>query len=466
MTRCIMGTEKTLNPMADEFPRGNVLVEVGILFVAFAMSSWLSVRIVNWLSWKPHWVYLGVAVAMAVVAVYRRRANRLRDDAPPLTPWTIGFCLLWIGLEAILYFIKWDLGPTPVFKAHLVSAVLLVCFLFAMGDRALWRHAQWGVRLGVITGVLICLAQVYLPGLLTDWDQPRSTGLANNPNSAAFAIAFGYFATIWAIPARYRVPYTALCLSGLLATMSRTHLLAFTVGVAVLAVFGHFRGVRAGRQVLAALALISLFFTLAYATQPIFRFGVNGQFGLMPEAIDYLEREVRQPSPNTHLAVPDSQLQRLNLEKEVRQPSPNTPSAVPDSQLQRLSLVVRADRMIKGGKLLEQLPRFGIVSVQEAAELSGHNAHLFYLLAYGFAGVGLFPLLLLALWGVKGDKRILVPFSAALLVAAVGFQDPLADWGRVIFGASLLYMQARLALRAGDGRDGPIGNEQENVGQV
>lgn len=435
-----METGSTLNPMAGDFPRGNALLGIGVLFVAFAMSSWLSARIFDGLSWKPHWVYLGVAVVMVVAAGYRRYAARL-GGAFHFTWWTIGFCLLWIGLEATLYFVKRDLGSTSVFKAHLASAALFVGFLFALGDRGFWRYAQWGVRMGVITGVLICLAQVYLPGLLTDWDQPRSTGLANNPNSAAVAIAFGYFATIWAIPARYRVPYTALCLSGLLATMSRTHLLAFVVGVAALAMFGHFRGVRAGRQILASLALTSLFFTLAYATQPVFQFGINGQFGLLPEAINYLEREIYPLSPNA-------------------------PSALPDSQIQRLSLVVRVDRMFNGVSLLEDLPHFGIASVQEAAELSGHNAHLFYLLAYGMSGAGLFPLLLLALWGVKGDKRILVPFSAALLTAAIGFQDPLADWGNVIFGAALLYMQARIGLRESDGRGGIIGNEPGNVGQV
>ena len=442
--------------MAGHIAHGGILVGCGMAFVAFAMSSWLSVRIFDWFSWKPYWAYLGVMAVMVGVAGYRRIAAH-SSVAFPLSRWSIVFCLFWIGLEATFYFIKQNLGPTPVFKAHMVSALLFLGFLYALGDRSLWRYAQKGTRMGVIAGALLCLAQVYLPGLLTGWDQARSAGLTNDPNSAAFALSFGYFATAWAMPSRYRVPYMALCMSALVATMSRTHLSAFIVGVALLALFDHFRSIHSRRQILASVVLAGLFFTVAYQTQPVFRFGINGQFGYMPQAVAYLEQEAAATPPAAHAgqeaAVTPPAAHAGKESALTRTVSAPPASGPPESEIKQLSMVVRIERMHDGLTLLQNLPRLGIDSVQEAAERSGHNAPLFYLLAYGFAGAGLFPLLLAALWGGKGNKRTLVPFSAALLISAAGFQDPLADWGVVIFGAAMLYMQAWLAAEGNNERD-------------
>lgn len=466
----------TLNPMAGDFTRGNSLLGISMLFVAFAMSTWLSARIFDWFSWKPHWAYLCVMVVMVGVAGYRQITARVKS-AFPVSRLSIIFCLLWIGLEAVFYFIKQNVGPTPVFKAHIVSALLFLGFLIALSEESLWRYAQWGTRMGVIAGALLCLAQVYLPGLLTVWDQGRSAGLTNDPNSAALALSLGYFVTAWAILPRYRVPYVALCMSGLIATMSRTHMIAFILGVALLALFGYFRGIHSRRQILTSIILAGFFFTIAYQTQAVFRFAINGQFGYMPQAIAYLEKEVVSTPPAIHISqksvpaktaseVPPELATRGNevnqssltgvasappaIHAERNSTGPRTASTSPDigpleSELKQLSMVVRIERMLNGLTLLKSLPRFGIDSVQEAAERSGHNAILFYLLAYGFIGAGLVPLFLLALWSGRGDKRVLAPFSVALLISVAGFQDPLADWGIVIFGAAMLYAQVWFA---------------------
>jgi len=321
----------------------------------------------------------------------------------------LGIC--WLLLEVTFFLLKKDLGPTPLFKAHIISCLIFFCFALTFQNPLFAKSAYFGMLIGVVLSVLLCLIQVFWATFLTDWPPPRSPGFSGNPNAAAFAITFGFFAVIWHIPKKYRIYFATFCLAGIIATMSRTLFVAFITGVILLMAFKLFQVTAWRKQCGIAICLLSSFFIIAYEVNPIFRFGIDGQFLNIPKSLSFYA------STGSH---------QVEIAK-----------APAYRDYDKLSLTVRLDEMKRGVAKLSETPLQGMRDLDQASEDSGHNAYLYYRLSYGIIGYIIIPIFLLIIT-VPSKRRIAIPFGAALMIAALGYQDILSSWGSLIMPSAFI----------------------------
>lgn len=401
-----------MNPLcfANPVEKMSHLWKVALFLLTITLVTNLDVMASKTIIDLPYYLYLGIAVIFAMVSVhYCHRFNCSISKPRILVLGLLGIC--WLILEVVFFWLKKDLGPTPLFKAHIISCLIFFGFTLTFQNPLFVKSAYYGIVIGVILGALLCLIQVFFPTFLTDWPPPRSSGFSGNPNAAAFAITFGFFATIWGVLEKYRIYFAALCLAGVVATMSRTLLAAFVAGIICLMLFELFRVTAWRKQCGVAVCALSVFFVIAYEVNPIFRFGIDGQFLNIPQSLFYYAH-------------------RDHYYEEMAK---NTTYKDYD----KLSAIVRLDGAKRAVRQLPETTSVGMPDLNQASENSGHNAYLYYRLSYGLIGYLVLPVFLFMIT-IVGKSRAVIPFGVAMMIAALGYQDLLSSWGALIVPSALL----------------------------
>ena len=414
-------------------------------------------------------IFFLLAIYVAIKATDRPSPLLRRDERIALT-----IAVTWIAFEMSFFLFKPFHGSGYVFKVHIVSAVV---FFLLYGLVSIERYRKAAV-LGALTGILattaVALIQTYVADILSNPFVGRSTGLADIPNSFALSVLMGFLAILGYLPEKRRIPFAFLCGAGIFASFSRTEMLAFGGAIPFLLISGalpirpYWRVVR---QSIVMSAVLTAFFFGAYLSSSPFFCAYNSQIGQFPASLEKLAGVFQligsQNSGQTVAGDPDLEMARtkgvscdarrnllvarykegpvvgpvIRAIESVFAITSRQAASVDSREIEfrvgSHSFDTRIYLMTQGISMSLKYPWLGIDSIEDAGNNSGHNTSVFFALSYGLVGLLIIPAFCGAL-SCLGNWRLVVPFSVAILLLAIGRTDPLMEWGMVLLPAALI----------------------------
>jgi O-antigen ligase len=325
-------------------------------------------------------------LAPVVYVVLRDPERRQTLGGCALLYWCYGFALLTL---VGFFFSVQSMPELQWFQRRLVSILYLLGFLLLFS--APWSHrlARQSVAVAVIVGVLLNVYDFANPGQLIPIDMEfanpgRAAGLYLNANRSGLALLLGLIISLNVIPRRWQTPCLVAASTGIMLTFSRAAVLGLVVALGCFA-FLRWLSWRqiciAGSTGLAGVALIGFVVLQQFDSEWVLR--VNAEN--IAQRIDYFAGPFssRDASANERMLVAWTGLKYFS-----------------DSPL------------IGHGVGFTHVWRFGT---------STHNMYLALAVEYGFLGLLVFPLLIVAMISRAGVSARPWVITAGGVIAVVAF---------------------------------------------
>lgn len=343
------------------------------------------------------WV-LGFVALTAPLLVNRLFEWNLREW--PLLLW----CTLYIWISLLSYFtaseseVAWQ-----ELRLRLQTVLLLFSTLLVFAQPMALQWARKTLVVAVIVGAATTTYELFHPMSLSS-SLGRPAGFYLNPNQAGIALVLGMAMCLTVLPERLRSAFVLLTGLGVLATMSRTSVLAWLLTVVICLWKGLLRpkhvAVTGG---IGAVLLIAL---------------------LLPRLDDMLEF-LRV------IGVWDKDLEE-RIQWFVNPSIQSSPYSNESSS--RLEAAERAwnefsQSPIWGNGVGTALAMAGGAGNEKELTIGSHNMYLANMIDHGILGVLIFPLAVLAaIWKARGEAKALsLPFTVILLFAAFFIHTILQD---------------------------------------
>jgi hypothetical protein len=268
------------------------------------------------------------------------------------------------------------------------------------------RICRFAASLTALLSVL-CLIDASFPDGFTN-TLGRAATLLTNPNIAALALLIGATGTIWSLAPRWRVPFIVLVGGAVFATLSRSSMfigaLVCLSSIPLLKPVWH----RRAAYVKSTLrpTLIALLLTLSLL---IAGFVNNSSFGLATgnafEGLRFAVKTLQDvKSKQAHRGAQSEKLNAITENMVSEAERENSASA-------RAILLQRAWQSYRHG------PAFG-QGLEKAFSLAPHNTQLLLMVAFGYFGWVIVPMLIALIFRIGGWRRGL---PSAVVVAGGAF---------------------------------------------
>lgn len=350
-----------------------------------------------------------LSFSAAVFPLLLMRASTGRILRSPLMLWGIAY--LCLVQSSFFWGDQSEVAVGGVFRAWLSVASLMV-FRLALDGEGATALARRAVVVVTLLAVGINLFEVLHPGVFSNFPG-RSAGLYMNPNISGSAIVYGLVLGLEAIPPRARPWYALVTGLGVLATLSRTAIIVWTLVTGVLFLSGALRAT--WRTYLAGAAIILLIF-VALPSGTVAR-----GFAL----VEFLG---------------GGKVGRLGI-------------GGTDQFLGGASVASRSEVAREAWRLFQDRPLLGHgpgATREMGEDQSTHNMYLKFLAEQGLLGFLLYPgALIAALWGIPRSRRAFtVAFSLAWMLYGLVSHNEF-ELPHIVLALALA------AAIAGDGRCAP-----------
>lgn len=172
-----------------------------------------------------------------------------------LQPTTLTYIFWWCSLiftvGISLVFVKADAGAVTVASQMVTIGIISSSFLILTQHTAVAKAGFYGIAAAVIVASGVSLAEFMDPSFNAILDQryqkrtledeiQRVGGLYVNANLNACVMVLGMFATVFAIPARYRLLFCLFVGAGIFTTVSRSGMTSWVLAMTMLFMLGQF----------------------------------------------------------------------------------------------------------------------------------------------------------------------------------------------------------------------------------
>lgn len=327
---------------------------------------------------QPFWWIVGFGALLAPITL--ASLVTVGRQMPPLAIWAYGF-----GLVSLLWFFGSTGSDRAVeeLETRLLSLVFLLLMLLTFTTAGAVRVARRAIAIAALAGVAINLFELFNPATFSNV-LGRSAGLYINPNQSGSALVLAMILGVGAIRPHWRAIFMVIVGIGVMATFSRSAMLAWTIAFALIFAFGLLRDLRLRGLLqvgLAAVAVVAVIISPAW-----------------PSLVARLD-----------------EAQVLNEDVLGRVSSLGMSGFEDASANERAEVASLAIDQFNARPILG----FGTGAATEPPfDVGPHNIYLAQMLDHGLIGLLVFPALVVAcVWGAAPDDRLVATvFAIALLV--------------------------------------------------
>jgi len=194
---------------------------------------------------KPvEWYSVTLAIGAVILLMHYRRLIGIGSSAAQLLAWVA--CLMFYSGVSCVAIAGGDESSVEALISLWESLLLmgLLVGLFRAGNAS--RAGAWAVLVAVMVGVAINLVEFLANDSIALSSVPgRAAGLYGNANRSGNYLVLGMALSLWILPRRWRWSYCFLVALGVFVTFSRSALMMWALGVALVAWFRGFRLPRA-----------------------------------------------------------------------------------------------------------------------------------------------------------------------------------------------------------------------------
>lgn len=345
------------------------------------------------------------------------------------------WCLFYMWISLLSYFttsqseVAWQ-----EIRLRLQTVLLLVSTMLVFADPTAVQLARKALVVAVMAGVVTIGYEFLFPMSLSS-TLARPSGLYLNPNQAGIALVLGMAMCLTVLPPRLRSAFVLMTGMGVLATMSRSSLLAWLLTLVVSLRTGLLRMQHVALAGGISVVLLVLVF-LPRLDDVLELFRTSGMLGDVEERFEWLLNPSIQSSPYSNES--SNRLEAAEIAWSQFSQSPLWGNGV--------------------GTALETAG--GIGSGKEVT-MGSHNMYLAFMVDHGALGGLIFPLAIVAsVWKARGEiKTLSLLFAANLLFTAFFIHTILQD----TFSLPLFSLMAAMAVlsRRHEGEEGRSGEASE-----